>query len=94
MKYVEQAEIAADTPLRRDWAPRSDGAWLCQGKSGRIYARSPFGDFFLVWEPPPPPVCECGVKYTGGLCSDWCPAAGQVSGDPAHVGVSYAIGRE
>ena len=26
--------------------------------------------------PEPPAVCECGVKYTGGIHSDWCPLGG------------------
>lgn len=26
------------------------------------------------WPDAEPPACECGVKFTGGIHSDWCPA--------------------
>lgn len=30
----------------------------------------------------PKPKCTCGVKFTGGLHSDWCLRGGSIQGEP------------
>lgn len=80
VKPIDQAVIAADTPLRRDWTRRAAGDWICEGRSGAIYATDGYGrDFYLVVPTPKAAACECGVKFTGGLHSDWCPRAGEAA---------------
>lgn len=88
---IDQKAIAADTPFMRDWTPRKAGDWICQGKSGAIYGTDGVSNKFYLVMPAPviPAVCECGVKFTGGVHSDWCPMGGRVEmGDTA---VGYAL---
>lgn len=76
---IEQSVIAQDVPFKRPWTQRVNGEWICQGASGAIYGTDGLSPHFYLVMPTPAPkaaACECGVKFTGGLHSDWCPLAG------------------
>jgi hypothetical protein len=79
---IDQAVIAADTPLKQPWTQRKAGDWICQGASGAIYGSTGTSNHFFLVMPAPAPkaaACECGVKFTGGIHSDWCPRAGEAA---------------
>lgn len=79
---ITQDVIAADMPLAQPWTQRKAGDWICQGASGAIYGSTGTSNEFwrIVPAPAPKPTaCECGVKFTGGIHSDWCPRAGEAA---------------